>query len=227
MKRGSLWRDEYILWEALALSVMLHWFALHAGAISARLHHKETVEIDITNMGHLGSTALPKTADAPPPKPVAKPKAWVQPSPEQKIAPAPIPTQPVPAPAPEPQTPPLSPTAATGPANGEYGVGTGEGGEGQLSRLPQLLNLSDLNAILQRFYPEQARTERREATVVLDLHIDADGRVGSADIVQSGGADFDDAARRVVRLLKFTPAFVGSRRVAVKMRQAIQFKLES
>jgi len=51
--------------------------------------------------------------------------------------------------------------------------------------------------------------------------------VKSADIVQSGGADFDEAARKAVSLLRFSPAFLGSQRVAVKMRQAIQFRLES
>jgi hypothetical protein len=37
-----------------------------------------------------------------------------------------------------------------------------------LTHLPQLLNLSELGSILQRFYPEKAREDGREATVVMD-----------------------------------------------------------
>ncbi len=95
-----------------------------------------------------------------------------------------------------------------------------------MSRLPQLLNLSDLSAILKRFYPEAARAQGREATVVLDIHIGADGLVADVEVVKSADPDFNEAARRVAKLLRFKPAFLGSRPVAVKMRQPIQFRLE-
>ncbi|HVO32613.1 MAG TPA: energy transducer TonB, partial [Elusimicrobiota bacterium] len=162
-------------------------------------------------MGHMAMAPAP-------PKPAPPRKEWVKPRPEQKVVPAPVPTKPV---APEPEPPPPEPP----PPPQEYAIGTGE--VNNLSRLPQLLNLSDLRAILKRFYPEEERSQGRGATVVLDIHIDTDGRVKSADIVQSGGADFDEAARKAVSLLRFSPAFLGSQRVAVKMRQAIQFRLES
>lgn len=129
--------------------------------------------------------------------------------------------------APIPEEPPPPPTnTATGNGTGEYSVGTGDGSANVLSRIPQLLNLSDLRAILKRYYPEEARSQGREATVVLDIHIDTDGHVTSVDIVRSGGTDFDEASQKAVKLLHFTPAFLGSQRVNVKMRQAIQFKLE-
>jgi TonB family protein len=133
--------------------------------------------------------------------------------PQPESGPAQIPTQPV-TPTPEEPPPPQ-----------EYNIGTGDATT-VLSRIPQLLNLSDLRAILHRFYPVQARTDGRQATVVLDLHIYTDGHVQNVDVVRSGGADFDAAAIRAVKLLRFTPAFLGSQRVGVKMRQAIQFKLE-
>ena len=119
-----------------------------------------------------------------------------------------------------------APSQATGSGTGEYSVGTGDGSANVHSRIPQLLNLSDLRAILQHFYPEEARSQGREGMVVLDIHIDTEGHVASVDVVRSGGSDFDEAARKAVNLLRFTPAFLGSHRVAVKMRQAIQFKLE-
>jgi len=213
MNTRSFFNDDYILWEALLLSFGLHFLLLHAGQFTLQFKQKHAVEIDITNMGRMGM-AVPKRAAAPAPhKPAAKPKEWIQPKSGQKVAPAPVPTQPVPAPPAEEPPPPA-----------EYNIGTGS--ENVLSRLPQLLNLSDLGAILKRFYPEEARAQGREGTVVLDLHIDTEGHVSSVDVAASGGADFDAAAQRVAKLLRFTPAFLGSQRVAVKMRQAIRFKLE-
>jgi len=214
MTTRTFWNDDALFWEALALSLAIHVFvSFKAGEFSLHFEQKHTVEIDITNMGHVGMPAQVRPATPTPPKPAAPRKEWVKPAPNQKIVPAAIPTQPV-APAPEEPPPPQ-----------EYNIGTGDATT-VLSRIPQLLNLSDLRAILQRFYPEQARADGRQGTVVLDLHIDTDGHVQNVDVVRSGGADFDAAAVRAVKLLRFTPAFLGSQRVGVKMRQAIQFKLE-
>jgi TonB family protein len=94
-----------------------------------------------------------------------------------------------------------------------------------LSRLPQLLNLGDLHAILQRFYPEAERLRGNKGTVVIDLHVDMDGHVTSVDIVRSAAPDFDDAAKHVGLLLRFSPAYLGTQKVPVKLRQAIQFNL--
>lgn len=216
----NLWSDDNLFWEALVLSLGMHAFlTFKAGEFSLHYQQKHTVEIDITNMGHLGMAVPPRRSATPPaaaPKPVAPPKVWTKPAPNQAVIPAPIPTQPVPAPPPEAEPPPPS----------EYNVGTGGGVNTVLSRIPQLLNLSDLRAILQRYYPEEARSQGREGMVVLDLHINTDGHVASVDIVRSGGSDFDEAAKKAAMLLRFTPAFLGSQRVNVKMRQAIQFKLE-
>ena len=214
----TLWSDDNIFWEALVLSLGIHIFvSFKAGEFSLHYQQKHTVEIDITNMGHIGMPGPVRKAAAPPApaKPVAPPREWVKPAPNQQVIPAAIPTQPV-VPTPEEPPPPQ-----------EYNSGTGDASATVLSRIPQLVNLSDLRAILQRFYPEQARSEGRQATVVLDLHIDTDGHVQNVEVVRSGGADFDQAAVRAVKLLRFTSAFLGSQRVGVKMRQAIQFKLES
>src|ERR1700682_5561697 len=99
------WSDDYLFWEALLLSLAIHGIvSFKAGEFTLHFQQKHTVEIDITNMGHIGMPAAPKQPTAPPhPKPAAKPKEWVQPHPNQKFAPAPIPTQPV---APTPEEPP-------------------------------------------------------------------------------------------------------------------------
>ena len=229
MNLHALCKDDNLFWEALLLSLGLHALvSFKAGEFTLQYQQKHTVEIDITNMGYLGMSGPTHKPAAPPsaPKPAPPVKEWVKPSPNQKVVPASIPIKPVVVPAPKetPPTPSASATNETG--RGEYSIGAGDGNANMLSRIPQLLNLSDLNVILQRFYPEEERAASHEGTVVLDLHIDADGHVAAVDIVQSAGSDFDEAARRAAKLLRFTPAFLGSQRVAVKMRQAIQFKLE-
>lgn len=221
----TLKKEENYFWEGIAASVALHLLLFNAGGLGMHLPgtEKHTVEIDITHMGHVGVAPVPHPAAprpaAPPPKPAAPPKQWTQTT--QKVAPAAAPTKAVPQ-----QPPPPPPPAPSGPSTGEIGIGLGDGGETQLAQLPQLLNLNDLAAIQQRFYPEKAREEGREAVVVMDIHIGPDGRVNNVDIVQSADPDFNEAAVHVARLLRFSPAYVGNTPVAVKMRQAIQFKLE-
>jgi hypothetical protein len=51
--------------------------------------------------------------------------------------------------------------------------------------------------------------------------------VTSVDVVRSAAPDFDEAARKVGLLLRFTPAYLGAQKVPVKLRQAIQFNLSS
>jgi TonB family protein len=219
MIRRSFYNEDALLWEALVLSVFAHFLLFHVGAVSFRFHEKRTIEIDITNMGHLAMPYRTASSTAHAAKSAAPAKEWLKPAPNQKTVPAPIPTQPV---APTPEEPPAPP--APGPTNGEYGIGAGE--TNIISRIPQLRNLRDLNAILRRYYPEAERTAGHQGMVVCDLHIDMEGNVSAVDVVRSAGPAFDDAARNVAKLLHFTPAFLGAHRVPVKMRQAIQFKLE-
>ncbi|HOW28085.1 MAG TPA: energy transducer TonB [Elusimicrobiota bacterium] len=114
------------------------------------------------------------------------------------------------------------------PGSGD-GSGYGYGGEGDgvgLSRLPRLLNREEIRRNLQRFYPERERRLGQEGVVVVDVHIGDDGQVGRIEIVESGGESFDDAARAVVKEMRFSPAMVGPTPVAVKIRQSIVFRIE-
>ena len=206
---------------ALALSAGAHGFVYlwrYAGPPDSR----PAVELDLTLSGHLGrpgGRAAARPA-APPPAPTSA--DWVKaaagkpaPAPDSKVTSAPAVPESAPAPvagAPAGDQPP-----------GEFGEG--EGDMTQLTRLPQLKNLGDLRAILRRFYPEAERLGGKTGTVVIDLHVDEDGRVTAVDVVRSATPAFDDAARRVGRLLRFTPEYLGSKKVPVKLRQAIQFNL--
>ncbi len=200
----NLWQHEdSILWGMLVLSLCVHLAVFSLKNVKLPHVAKRTVEIDLTN-------AVRRTTSEPPAaKPAAKPRTWVQPTPDQVKPYTPQPTQP------QPQVEDNQPSS-----------GTGEVGLNLITRLPQLLNLADLDRIMQRLYPEQERDAGREGTVVMDLHLDADGKITSVDIVQSAGIAFDQAAQRAAKLLRYTPAYLGPERVPVKIRQAIQFKLE-
>jgi len=95
-----------------------------------------------------------------------------------------------------------------------------------LSRFPEVLNWADVSSILQRFYPDRERLLGKQGKVVLDLHIDTHGRIVAVDIVESDWPAFNKAAVRAAKMLRFSPAFIGSRPVAVKIRQNIQFRLQ-
>ena len=218
-------RDSSYLPLALAASTGLHALVYLWGYAAPRPSHPP-VELDLTMSGHLGHLGggHARPAAPPPPPPVAKaaPKEWMKAA-DNKPAPLPdlakeaaAPAAPEPAPAPAP-----GPTSNETP--GEYGEG--EGDMNQLTRLPQLKNLGDLRAILRRFYPEAERLRGSTGTVVIDLHVDGDGHVTSVDVVRSATPAFDEAARKVGLLLRFTPAYLGAQKVPVKLRQAIQFNL--
>jgi TonB family protein len=221
MNPETRWSDDRFIWKAFAISLSLHALLFGVKGLSPYTPANKFIEVDITNIGPPGAASgSAKAPDKPPDK--IKKAARTKPQPPPAPTAVSVPSAAAPPP-PEEQPPPQ---AAAGNAAGEYGIGTGDGSATVLSRIPVLLNLSDLRAILQRFYPEEARSRGREATVVLDIHINPGGRVTSVDIVRSGGADFDEAAKKAALLLRFSPAYLGTERVGVKMRQAIQFKLE-
>jgi len=75
-------------------------------------------------------------------------------------------------------------------------------------------------------YPTAAQKEGREAIVVLKLTVDKDGHVTNVEMVQSGGDDFDVAAREAVLKFHFTPATRDDKPIAAKVLYRHEFKLE-
>ena len=103
--------------------------------------------------------------------------------------------------------------------------GTGHGGTPLLA-LPRLLNRDEVLRNLRRFYPETERRAGLEADVVVTIHIDQGGAVGSVDVVNSGGKSFDEAAQKVGQLMRFSPAVgLNGKPVPVRLPQPIQFRL--
>ena len=89
----------------------------------------------------------------------------------------------------------------------------------------KLRNKEALAEGMRKFYPESERRAGHEGKVTLELHLDTLGRVTKADVAQSGGTAFDQAALQIAPLLDFEPARAGTRAVPVKLRQTISFQL--
>ncbi len=214
--KSHFWDEDTLLWKMLVLSFLFHVILFNLGIMHWNPAGKPTMEIDLTSsvsLGPLKKSGPPRAKTLPVPK-----KEWVKPLPQQKPVPTPKPAPSTPSEIPQPHT---TSSAAAPQGSGPASSGTGT----QVSRYPQLVNLNQLQALLKKFYPEEARLKHIESIVVVDLHLDSSGRVIKVDLVKSGGADFDRAAERAVKLLRFTPAYVGDKAVAVKIRQAISFKL--
>ncbi len=166
------------------------------------------------------SNTPPKVVEQPPP-----PKDWVMPGPQTKVLDKPAPPPPTPG--------GTSEGAGTAAKTGGMGLGADEGvpggigsGGSGLLQLPRLLNRDELLENLRRFYPESERRVGHEGSVLATLHIGVDGRVDPVEIAHSAGPAFDAAAREVARRMRFSPALSRYGPVAVKMNQAIIFKLQ-
>ena len=75
-------------------------------------------------------------------------------------------------------------------------------------------------------YPKAAQEQRLEATVVLRLDIDAEGRVTKASVEHSAGPEFDEAARRAALGFVFEPARLRGEPVAARILYEYRFTLE-
>src|SRR5579884_2348408 len=72
-------------------------------------------------------------------------------------------------------------------------------------------------------YPPSALTERKHADVVLAVTVDADGHVSKVDVLESAGADLDEAAIVAARQWTFVPAMRDGKPVASRIRVPFHF----
>lgn len=89
--------------------------------------------------------------------------------------------------------------------------------------------VSEMPVLLADFrvpYPPDAKKAGIQGAVLLDLLIDGEGRVRQATVVQGLFASLDEAARRAALELRFRPARVAEKPVAVRIRYAYRFVLE-
>ena len=103
------------------------------------------------------------------------------------------------------------------------GLEPGTGLDLSFDEPPALLAALDL----RRFYPRQALVRRIEGQTVLRLELDASGAVRVGTIVSSLPAGvFDDAAQRLARQLRFSPAKRAGQAVAAIFTQTIHWSIE-
>jgi TonB family protein len=75
---------------------------------------------------------------------------------------------------------------------------------------------------IERFYPRRARQQGLGGRSVVDLDIDAGGKVVAQRLILSDPPGlFDEAALRLVAALRFEPAQADNRPVASRLRQTI------
>jgi len=93
---------------------------------------------------------------------------------------------------------------------------------------PKLTKPPELVTFVEAEFPPSEREAGRSATVTLRLHIDAEGVVQTADIVDSAGEAFDAAARAAVLAFRFTPAEIDGKPAPIQIvyRYAFTFTPE-
>jgi len=75
-------------------------------------------------------------------------------------------------------------------------------------------------------YPAEEKKKGIEGSVILDILIDAEGKVRKAQVIQSLTPAMDAAAQKAMKEFVFQPAKVGENSVAVKIKYSIRFVLE-
>ncbi|UJR81755.1 TonB family protein / TonB-dependent receptor [Sandaracinus amylolyticus] len=91
---------------------------------------------------------------------------------------------------------------------------------------PQLTRAPELVQFVEAEYPPEAREAGTEATVTLQITIDATGAVSEALVIESAGEAFDAAAIAAARQFRFTPAEVDGAPAAIRISYAYRFTLE-
>ncbi len=176
---------------------------------------------------------IPAPINVSPVPALTKPVEKAAPPPQEWTLPGPR-TQTIETPAP-PASTPGGAEGGSGAAAKTGGSGAGEddgvpGGVGHggvpLKELPRLLNRDEVLAGLKRLYPESERQAGHEGAVVIVIHLGVDGRVSSSGVARSASPAFDEAAKKVGALMRFSPAIgLNGKPVPVRMPQEVRFKL--
>ncbi len=72
-------------------------------------------------------------------------------------------------------------------------------------------------------YPPSALSERQHADVVLAVTVDVDGHVSKVDVIESGGANLDEAAIVAAREWTFVPAMRRGKPIASRIKVPFHF----
>lgn len=123
-------------------------------------------------------------------------------------------------------TPQLEPLPLTGNPNPPP-ASNAEVIDASMAERQPMLQRAGLSRALERYYPPMLRDSRVQGTVLVELVVEANGRVrpGSAEIVEASHPAFGDAALRAVERFRFTPAEVGGMRIPVRVTVPISWSV--
>jgi TonB family protein len=88
---------------------------------------------------------------------------------------------------------------------------------------PRPRNMTAVLRAMERLYPAQARMQNRNAIVELRFHVDSTGVPAPAIVTRSSGALFDQPSLELASLMRFHPAKLGGRPVAVWVELPLQW----
>jgi protein TonB len=121
---------------------------------------------------------------------------------------------------------PIENNQQTGTGNSASG-GSADGSEGGgLGEWTQLTQKPKVTKEVKARYTDEARAKGLEGLVVCDLVIGENGRIRSVTLVQGLGSGLDEAALEALKAFEFSPAKIGDRAVAVKIRYKYRFQLQ-
>ena len=118
-----------------------------------------------------------------------------------------------------PATSPIGPEPVGEPGGGPPGDLTDLDEPPSLARIPPALEVRSL-------YPDQARRDRLEGDVLLELLVDEEGRVAAARVIAPAGHGFDPVAVLLARRLGFRPGRRSGRAVSVRIPFTWKFRLD-
>lgn len=116
-----------------------------------------------------------------------------------------------------------SDSATSADAGAENGGSSAGGGLGEWTELTQKPKVTKE---VKAKYTEEARQKGLEGSVVCDLVIGDNGRIRSVTLVQGLGSGLDEAALDALKSFEFSPAKIGDKFVAVKIRYKYRFQLQ-
>jgi TonB family protein len=88
---------------------------------------------------------------------------------------------------------------------------------------PRPTNVAELRDALQAGYPAALQAAGREGIVEVAIVVRPDGTMGDVELVSSSGPGFDSATVAAVRVLRFTPASLDGRPVAVRVNLPVRW----
>ena len=93
---------------------------------------------------------------------------------------------------------------------------------------PRILNGADVAELLERNYPRVLREAGVQGTVILWVYVDSEGRPGDCLVHSSSGYPMlDEAAEKVAAHMRFAPAQLMDKPVAVWIAQPFEFSLRT